>query len=90
MEGTVSAYTVYMVAQRHIITTVHHQFTANKGVIWHFTPPLAPYIDGTHETIIKPATTVSQAVLGNADINDQELTTVMIGAEGLLNSWTLT
>ena len=57
---------------------------ANKAVKWHFNPPLAPHFSGVHETMIK------SAILGNADINDEELMTAIIGAEGLINSRPLT
>ena len=26
--------------------------TSNKGIVWHFTPPLAPHFDGVHESMI--------------------------------------
>ena len=67
-----------------------NQSTANKGVSWHFNPPLAPHFGGIHETMIKSATKAILAILGTADINDGELTTAIIGAEGLINTRPLT
>ena len=67
-----------------------NQSIANKGVTWHFNPPLAPHFGGVHETMIKSAKKAIQAILGKADINAEELTTAMIGAEGLINSRPLT
>ena len=67
-----------------------NQSVANKGVIWHFNPPLAPHFGGVHETMIKSAKKAIQAILGNADITDEELMTAMIGAEALINSRPLT
>ena len=64
--------------------------TANKGVMWHFKPPLAPYFGGVHETMIKAAKRAVNAVLGNADVTDEGLTTTFTGAEALLNSRRLT
>ena len=62
------------------------QSRANKGVIWHFNPPLVPHFEGAHETMIKAAKRAVNAVLGNADVTDEELTTAFTGAEALLNS----
>ena len=67
-----------------------YQSIANKGVTWHFNPPLAPHFGGVHETMIKLPKKAIKAILGKADINDEELTTAMIGAEGLINSRPLT
>ena len=64
--------------------------TANNGVMWHFKPPLAPYFGGVHETMIKAAKRAVNAVLGNADVTDEGLTTTFTGAEALLNSRRLT
>ena len=66
------------------------QSTANKGVMWHFNPSLAPHFAGVHETMIKAAKRAVNAVLGNADVTDEELTTAFTGAEALLNSRPLT
>ena len=63
---------------------------ANKGVKWHFNPPLAPHFGGVHESLIKSAKRSINSILGNADINDEELMTAIIGAEGLINSRPLT
>ena len=58
--------------------------------MWHFNPQLAPYFGGVHETMIKAAKRAVNAVLGNADVTDEELTTAFTGAEALLNSRPLT
>ena len=49
-----------------------------------FIPPLEPNFGGVHETMIKSAKKAIRAVLGNADVNDEELMTVFTGAEDLL------
>lgn len=67
-----------------------NQSAANKGVTWRFDPPLAPHFGGVHETMIKSAKKAIQAILGNADITDEELMTTMIGPEALINSRPLT
>ena len=63
---------------------------ANKGVKWHFYPPLAPHFDGAHESMVKSAKKAINAILGQADIIDDELLTAIIGAEGLINARPLT
>ena len=63
---------------------------ANKGIVWHFNPPLAPHFGGVHESMVKSAKRAINAILGNADITDEELMTTIIGAEGLINSRPLT
>ena len=37
-------------------------------------PALAPHFGGVHDTIIKAAKRAVNAVLGNADVTDEELT----------------
>lgn len=64
--------------------------TANKGIEWKFNPPGGPHFGGVHEIIVKAAKKAIYAVLGNSDITDEELITVVTGAEGLLNSRPLT
>ena len=55
-----------------------------------FYPPLAPHFGGAHESMVKSAKKAIKAILGQADINDEELMTAIIGAEGLINSRPLT
>ena len=64
--------------------------TADEGIKWTFIPPLAPHFGGVHETMIKSAKKAIRAVLGNADVNDEELMTAFTGAEDLLNSRPIT
>ena len=66
------------------------QSRANKGVMWHFNPPLGPHFRGVHETMIKAAKRAVNALLGNADVTGEELTTAFTGTEALLNSRPLT
>ena len=62
----------------------------NQGVKWIFNPPAAPHFGGVFETMIKAAKRAILAILGNADVNDEELTTAFTGAEALINSRPLT
>jgi len=64
--------------------------TANQGINWHFNPPAAPHFSGVHEVMIKAAKRAISSILGNADINDEELMSAIVGAEGLINSRPLT
>ena len=84
--------TNFVAAERELRELVEEivQSTANKGVMWHFNPPLAPHFGGVHETMIKAAKRAVNAVLGNAQVRDEELTTAFTGAEALLNSRPLT
>lgn len=66
------------------------QSTANLGVKWHFNPPLAPHFGGVHEIMIKAAKRAIYAVIGSADVTDEELMTAFAGAEALINSRPLT
>ncbi|XP_074641239.1 uncharacterized protein LOC141898989 [Tubulanus polymorphus] len=59
---------------------------ANKGVKWMFNPPAAPHFGGVFETMIRSSKRAIKAVIGTADVTDEELLTVITGAESLLNS----
>ena len=86
--------TNFVVAERELCESIEAldqskiaQSTATKGVMWHFNPPLAPHFGGEHETMIKAAKRAVNAVLGNADVTDEESTTAFLVAErGLLRS----
>ena len=76
---------------RDLDKNIINQSIANKGITWLFNPPLAPHFGGrVHETMIKSAKKAIQAILGKANITNEELTTAMTGAEGLINSRPLT
>lgn len=64
--------------------------SANQGIQWYFNPPLAPHFGGIHESMVKSAKRAIYRVMGNADVNDEELLTAFVGVEGLLNSRPLT
>jgi len=63
--------------------------TANQGIKWKFNLPHAPHFGGAHEIMINGAKRAAYAILGNAEITDEELT-AFTGAEALLNSTPLT
>ena len=60
------------------------------GVTWIFNPPQAPHFGGAHAIMIKAAKKAIYAVLGEANVTDEELMTAFIGAESLLNSRPIT
>ena len=64
--------------------------TSNMGVNWNWNPPAAPHFGGVFESIIKSAKRAIFAALGDTEVNDEELETIFIGIESLLNSKHLT
>ena len=64
--------------------------TGDRGVKWNFNPPLAPHFGGVRETMIKAAKRAAYAILGSANVKDEEMTTAFPGAEALINSRPLT
>ena len=51
---------------------------------------MAPHFAVAHESLIKSAKKAMYAILGKADINDEELHSAIVAAEGLPNSRPLT
>ena len=89
--------TNFIGAERELRDLVHdldktkmQRSTANKGIKWYVNSPLAPHFGGIHESVMKTAKSAVSAVLGNADITDEELITEVTGAESLINSRPLT
>ena len=66
------------------------QRTANRGVTCIFNPPQAPHFGGAHEIMIKAAKKAIHAVLGEANVTDEELMMTFTGKESLLNSRPIT
>ena len=62
----------------------------NRGIKWHFNPPLSPHFGGAHEMMIKAAKRALKTILKDANVSDEELMTAITGAESLLNSRPLT
>ena len=55
----------------------------SKGIKWTFNPPYAPHFGDVFETMIKAAKRAVMAILGNADVTDEELMTAFTRAEAL-------
>ena len=51
-----------------------------QGVKWTFNPPYAPHFGGVFETMIKAAKRTVIAMLGNANVTDEELMIEFTGA----------
>ena len=66
------------------------EVTARRQVRWRFQPPLAPHFSGVHESLVKSAKSAIYQVLNNAEVTDEELQSVFVGVEGLLNSRPIT
>lgn len=64
--------------------------TSNEGVHWYWNPPSAPHFGGVFEAMIKSSKRAIYAILKDADITDEELQTMFIGVESLMNSRLLT
>ena len=75
---------------QHLDQDIIQRMTSNNGIRWHWNPPLAPHFGGVFERMIKSAKRAIKAILGNADVKDEELLTVFTGVESLLNSRPLT
>lgn len=69
---------------------ITHETTKHHHIDWKFNPPSAPHFGGVFEAMIKSAKKAIKAILGDADVNDEELHTAICGAERLLNSRPIT
>ncbi|XP_071816656.1 uncharacterized protein [Apostichopus japonicus] len=67
-----------------------YRFVTAGQMRWHFLPQLSPHFGGAHEALIKTSKRAIQAVLGDADVTDEELHSAFVGAEGIINSRPLT
>jgi len=61
-----------------------------KNVEWHFLPPFSPHFGGSHESLIKSAKRALVAILGSADVYDEEFHTALAIVEDVMNSRPLT
>ena len=58
---------------------------AKDKIQWIFNPPSAPHFGGVYESLIKSMKRAMTRILTNADVNDEELMTVLIEIEHLIN-----
>ena len=64
--------------------------TTCYGIKWHLNQPLTLHFSGVHEVMLKAAKKAIYAILSSADVTDEELLSAVVGAEGLINSRSLT
>lgn len=72
------------------INTMRHDkvvdFSAQKGINWHFIPPHAPHFGGLWEAAVKAMKFHLKRVAGTASLMHDELQTILIQIEAVLNS----
>jgi len=62
----------------------------NRGVHWHFSPPLGPHFGGIWERMVRSAKTSLRIVLGINTVSEEVLSTVMAEVTSMLNARPLT
>ena len=65
-------------------------YLTNKGIEWHFNPPAAPHMGGCWERMVRSVKIALKAVLNQKNPPEETLLTVMVEAEGIVNSRPLT
>ncbi|XP_011879108.1 PREDICTED: uncharacterized protein LOC105568236 [Vollenhovia emeryi] len=65
-------------------------FATSERMNWHFIPPKSPHMGGLWEAAIKSAKFHLKRIIGEASLKYQELNTVLIQIEAVLNSRPLT
>lgn len=67
-----------------------HEFCLKQNIEWVFNPPCAPHMGGVFERMVKTVKRVLCAILQNARLTDEILSTVMCEVESLVNSRPIT
>lgn len=67
-----------------------HQFSANRGINFHFNPPAAPHQGGLWEAAVKSAKHHLKRVMGDTVLTLPQLITLTTQVEAMLNSRPLT
>ncbi|XP_017460915.1 PREDICTED: uncharacterized protein LOC108354234 [Rhagoletis zephyria] len=61
-------------------------FAADQGVKFEFIPPRAPHFGGLWEAAVKPTKNLLHRTIAHANLTFEELTTVLVEIEAILNS----
>jgi len=70
-------------------TTISH-FTGNHNIKWHFNPPRTPHMGGLWEAAVKAMKRIMQKILQSHILKVDELTSILVEIEAVLNSRPLT
>lgn len=63
---------------------------AQEGIKWHFIPPNSPHFGGLWEASVKSVKRHLKKIAGNANLNYEELYTLLVQIEAILNSRPIT
>lgn len=69
---------------------LYSKYFASKGILWHFNPPSAPHFGGIWETAVKSSKSLLYRTIGEQCLNEEQLNTLFIRIEAVLNSRPLT
>ncbi|XP_065077237.1 uncharacterized protein LOC135700609 [Ochlerotatus camptorhynchus] len=75
----------------HLFLSELHQtsivnFCSKEGMEWHFQPPYGPNFGGSWEAAVKSTKSHLRVVLGNVTMTYEEMSTILVRIEGILNS----
>jgi hypothetical protein len=63
-----------------------HHFILDNRIQWHFNPPGAPHFGGLWEAGVKSVKSILRKVINNVRLTYEEMNTILVQIEGLLNS----